>query len=325
MFNYNGELAAGYLEADLITDMFEASMIDIMNIQDIQDEYMTESSSDGTNKIKDFFNKIWEKIKSLFEKLKKAILDKIANAKIKAEISKIKKAGIKDTTKIAAKGSRSDKELTKYINKWLKVVTVYQKKLAIAKTLDECNRLIEKMNDEMGMIATAFDAASPKTIEFSELSYTIINPTNIMDQVTDRVGKIQDDIGRIMADRYDKLSNIELGDLKDTEIKKVVDEKKAIEQGSKKAGSALSSLASKLGNIITKHKMASIAALSALAASVSVATIKIGDKIRKNNFNKAVNQSLDEFQDLIDNGYFESTSNADDTIDSLMDDMINNI
>ena len=325
MFNYNGELAAGYLEADLITDMFEASMIDIMNIQDIQDEYMTESSSDGTNKIKDFFNKIWEKIKSLFEKLKKAILDKIANAKIKAEISKIKKAGIKDTTKIAAKGSRSDKELTKYINKWLKVVAVYQKKFAIAKTLDEYNRLIEKMNDEMGMIEAEFNAASPKTIEFSELRCTIDNPTNIMDQVTDRVGKMQDDISRILADRYDKLSNIELGDLKDTEIKKVVDEKKAIEQGSKKAGSALSSLASKLGNIITKHKMASIAALSALAASVSVATIKIGDKIRKNNFNKAVNQSLDEFQDLIDNGYFESTSNADDTIDSLMDDMINNI
>lgn len=325
MFNYNGELAAGYLETDLITDMFEASMIDIMNIQDIQDEYMTESSSDGTNKIKDFFDKIWQKIKSLFEKLKKAILDKIASVKLKAAISKIKKAGIKDATKIAAKGSRSDKELTKYLSKWFTVIEKYQRKIITAKTTDEMDNLTDKMHNEMDVISCAFDAATPKTIEFSQLFYNVNNPTKIMDQVLDRVDKMNKDIQSVFDDRYKKLSDIELGNLKNTEVEKVVDEKKVIEQGSKKAGSALSSEASKLGNIISKHKMASIVALSALAASVSVATVKIGDKIRKNNFNKAVNQSLDEFQDLIDSGYFESTSNADDTIDSLMDDMINNI
>lgn len=318
MFNYNGELAAGYLEADLITDMFEASMIDMMNIQDIQDQYMTESVSDGTNKIKDFFNKIWEKIKSLFAKLKKTISDKIATAKLKETISKITKAGIKDSTRIAAKGSRTDKEIVKYVNDYMKATAKLLKKICCAKSTKEFNDIMYKIDKEQEMLDMKFNSQAPDSLFFGDLKYNL--KSTALDDALDRIQQMREQMEHVVSDRFDELAEIEIGELKDNEVEEVIEEKKAVDQGAKKIGSVLSSMASKIGNVISKNKIASTVAISALKGAASFTGAVIGIKAAGKVINKVENRKV--FENTV---FDESVYDADDTIDSLMDDMLNNM
>ena len=302
MFNYNGELAAGYLEADLITDVFEASMIDMMNIQDIQDEYMTESVSTTGEKIKDFFEEIVEKIKAFFAKIKKAIVDKITVMKINAAISKIAKAGIKDSTLIAAKGVRSDKEVIDYFNKIMNVYVKFYKKLVASKSVEEFERLKEKLNKEMKLIDETWDLQKPVEVELGMLKDNI-KGNDVLDKACDRLDRMLDDINTICRERYNSLVLMEeqeaLKNKKDERSKKIQNAKKLTVRAGKRLGSKISSTASRIGNVITKNKMASIAAISALAAAGGGAAIGHHVKATK-----------------------ESTFDSDSLMDSLMNEML---
>lgn len=237
---------------------YEAAVNRIVSMDSIESMYMTEASGDGDN----FFKKLVQAIKDFFKKIKDAVSKKLADMKAKQAIEKIKKEGIKEIKGVKAYddfdklAKQTQKKIVESFTKHVKNIYSAKDEKDIKKSyetfLKEEDEIIKNHTNAWGNLR------SSKNV-YNDLQCYYGNQCDEIDGAANKCVDKLAEIGNRLAKDKSSIEGSEAtikGDLIN-----------AKQQALKKAGTKISSVFQKLGNTISRHKIATFTAVCGAAVA----------------------------------------------------------
>ena len=281
---------------------YEAAVNRIVSMDSIESMYMTEASGDGDN----FFKKLIQAIKDFFKKIKDAINKKITSMKADHAIKKINKMQVK-----VIKGVKSYSDFEKVCKKYSKDI--------IAAFSDDIKGIYSAMNvsdidkyydDFSSVCDDFFDDFEDGLRNIPESKNAVVDVKKFYDvscddieNTTDTAISKLDDIDRKLEKEKEKSDDSSLFNAKQSAVKKT--------------GTKLTSVFKKIGNAMSRHKIATFTAVCTAAAAGGVAIKREMNNREVSGYMQGVKDTTDDLRKF---GIIESAS-----VDDLLDDMISDL
>lgn len=279
---------------------YEAAVNRIVSMDSIESMYMTEASGDGDS----FFKKLIQAIKDFFKKIKDAINKKITSMKADHAIKKINKMQVK-----VIKGVKSYSDFEKVCKKYSKDI--------IAAFSDDIKGIYSAMNvsdidkyydDFSSVCDDFFDDFEDGLRNIPESKNAVVDVKKFYDvscddieNTTDTAISKLDDIDRKLEKEKEKSDDSSLINAKQSAVKKT--------------GTKLTSVFKKIGNAMSRHKIATFTAVCTAAAAGSYVGGKAISKAMDNRERKRINKEVDPIYDIL----------KTESVDDLLDDMISDL
>ena len=247
---------------------YEATVNRIVSMDNIESMYMTEASGDGDN----FFKKLIQAIKDFFKKIKDAINKKIISMKADHAIKKINKMQVK-----VIKGVKSYSDFEKVCNKYSKdIVSAFSNDIKGIYSAMNVSDIDKYYNDFSSVCDDFFDDFETGLKNIPDSKNAVVDVKKFYDVSCDdientadtAISKI-DDIDRKLEKEKEKTEDASIINAKQSAIKKT--------------GTKLASVFKKIGNTISRHKIATFS----IACGILVAAPSIKNAKAHRKFNKA--------------------------------------
>lgn len=290
---------------------YEAAVNRIVSMDNIESMYMTEASGDGDN----FFKKLIQAIKDFFKKIKDAVSKKLVEMKAKQAIDEIKKEGIKEIKGVKAYDD-FDKLAKQTQKKIVESFSKHVKNIYSAKDEKDIKKSYETFQKEQDEIWKQHEISwgnlrSSKNVSH-DLQCYYAHQCDEIDAAAVKCSEKLIEIGNKIA--KDKSS------VEGSEATVTGDLLNAKQQAVKKAGTKVSSVFQKLGNTISRHKIATFVAAGAILSTISSIQNAKADR----EYNKAVDKMYEEHKKRMDE-IGKSFNSKFESVDDLLDDMISDI
>ena len=279
---------------------YEAAVNRIVSMDSIESMYMTEASGDGDS----FFKKLIQAIKDFFKKIKDAINKKITSMKADHAIKKINKMQVK-----VIKGVKSYSDFEKVCKKYSKDI--------IAAFSDDIKGIYSAMNvsdidkyydDFSSVCDDFFDDFEDGLRNIPESKNAVVDVKKFYDvscddieNTTDTAISKLDDIDRKLEKEKEKSDDSSLINAKQSAVKKT--------------GTKLTSVFKKIGNAMSRHKIATFTAVCTAAAAGGYVGGKAISNAMDNRERKRINKEVDPIYDIL----------KTESVDDLLDDMISDL
>lgn len=260
---------------------YEATVNRIVSMDSIESMYMTEASEDSDN----FFKKLIQAIKDFFKKIKDAVSKKLVDMKAKQAIEKIKKEGIKEIKGVKAYDD-FDKLAKQTQKKCVESFTKHVKNIYSAKDEKDIKKSYETFQKEQDEIW------KQHKISWGNLR----SSKNVSHDLQCYYGHQCDEIDAAATKCEEKLAEIgnklakDKSSVEGSEATITGDLLNAKQQAVKKAGTKVSSVFQKLGNTISRHKIATFVAACGILSTISSIQNAKADR----EYNEAVDKMREE-------------------------------
>ena len=281
---------------------YEATVNRIVSMDNIESMYMTEASEDSNG----FFKRMIQAIKDFFKKIKEATNKKISSMKVNHAIEKIKKEGIKEIKGIKTYNEfdklfkSTEKKVVEAFTRHIKNINSAKDENDIKKSYEafvkEEDEIINEYDSSCGKISNsknvASDIAKYQGVSCDEIESTAAWCLHKLDEFGNKLAK-----GKSSKDGYVANSN---GDLE-----------KIKEEAVKKAGTKVTSSLQKLGNAMSRHKIATLTALCAAGYAGGYMSGVVIDKRERNRERKRIKEHDEPIYDIL------KTESVDDLLEEL--------
>lgn len=273
---------------------YEAAVNRIVSMDSIESMYMTEASGDGDN----FFKKLIQAIKDFFKKIKDAVSKKLVDMKAKQAIDKIKKEGIKEIKGVKAYDD-FDKLAKQTQKKIVESFTKHVKNIYSAKDEKDIKKSYETFQKEQDEIWKQHKISWGNLRSSKNVSHDLqCYYAHQCDEIDAAATKCEEKLAEIGNKLAKDKSSIEGSEA--TITGDLLNEK---QQAVKKAGTKVSSVFQKLGNAISRHKIATFAIVCGILGAASA--------ISESKF-ESVDDLLDEMISDLSGEYDSVTESYDD-------------